>query len=71
MAEKAEQCIWKDLLSTGNKLYRKYYYALKGTKAVECDNCPGHSYKCGSYLSNEELERRDKERNLEQIMSSK
>ena len=67
-----EKCIWKELLSGGNKLYRREYYLVKGAKAAsECEECKGYGYpSCKSYLSSEEIERRRKDKELEDIIRS-
>ena len=61
-----EKCIWKALLSGGNKLY-KFYSAKSSSK---CNACKGYKHSCSSYLSNEEIERRNKETELNEYMRS-
>jgi len=62
-----EKCIWKNLWSGGNKLYK--YYSTKSTNA-ECNSCKGYRPLCASYLSNKEIERRSKEKELNECMRS-
>ena len=67
-----EKCIWKKLLDGGNKLYRRGYYKVKGDySAMLCDKCNGRTILCNSYLSNREIDKRGKERELENILQLK
>jgi hypothetical protein len=56
-----EQCIWRELLSGGNDLYKKYSNKL-------CNICPGYNSSCKSYLSNKEIDKRQKEKELEECL---
>jgi hypothetical protein len=55
-----EKCIWKDL-------YKNYKLRLKSS-ANKCKYCSGRKFYCSSYLSIEEIDRREQARGLEECL---
>lgn len=57
----SEKCIWKNLYIS--------YTKKDPNEITECDKCNGLKYDCKAYLTNKEIERREKENDdLEKIM---